>query len=226
MALANYSDLQDAVAGWLERSDLTERIPDFITLAESRLSRLLDIRVMEFDMAVTGVPGSRFIDLPDGFREAKKLWIVRDWGRDEKRNVLASEIATSTVQGEPFYWTVDGTYIAFERPCDQAYNFQIRMLIGLDASQTSATTLLLALNASQPANYVLTNYPDLYLFGALLEAANFLQDDNMAQRFMGRFENALQEARTKENRGKALAPLRTELSAFIGRRTFDIRRGY
>ena len=37
MALANYSDLQSAVAGWLNRTDLTSQIPDFIALAESKL---------------------------------------------------------------------------------------------------------------------------------------------------------------------------------------------
>ena len=41
MALSNYSELQSAVADWLERGDLTARIPDFIRLAEVQLNRLL-----------------------------------------------------------------------------------------------------------------------------------------------------------------------------------------
>ena len=35
MALVNYSDLKTSIADWLNRSDLTATIPDFITLAES-----------------------------------------------------------------------------------------------------------------------------------------------------------------------------------------------
>ena len=39
MALDNYANLKDAVADWLDRSDLDSRIPDFISLAEARVNR-------------------------------------------------------------------------------------------------------------------------------------------------------------------------------------------
>jgi len=39
MAISTYSELKTAVANWLDRSDLTDVIPDFITLAETRHKR-------------------------------------------------------------------------------------------------------------------------------------------------------------------------------------------
>ena len=39
MALGTFTELKDAIADWLDRSDLTARIPDFIALAEARINR-------------------------------------------------------------------------------------------------------------------------------------------------------------------------------------------
>ena len=47
MALSTYSDLKTAIANFLARDDLTTQIPDFIRLAEARMSRELDTRSME-----------------------------------------------------------------------------------------------------------------------------------------------------------------------------------
>ena len=44
MALATYSDLKTSIANWLDRSDLTDVIPDFIALAETRHKRDFKIR--------------------------------------------------------------------------------------------------------------------------------------------------------------------------------------
>ena len=47
MAIGTYAELQTAVANWLGRDDLTARIPEFIDLAEARLSRELETREQE-----------------------------------------------------------------------------------------------------------------------------------------------------------------------------------
>jgi hypothetical protein len=41
MSLTTYSELQSSIADWLNRTDLTSQIKDFITIAESRLDREL-----------------------------------------------------------------------------------------------------------------------------------------------------------------------------------------
>lgn len=41
MAITNYGELKLAIANWLDRSDLTNRIPDFVTLAEDMIFRTL-----------------------------------------------------------------------------------------------------------------------------------------------------------------------------------------
>ena len=44
MSIGNYAELQTAIANFMARSDLTSQIPDFITMAEARMSRELETR--------------------------------------------------------------------------------------------------------------------------------------------------------------------------------------
>ena len=46
MAIGTYAQLQTAVANWLDRSDLTDRIQEFIDLAAALINRNLRIRAM------------------------------------------------------------------------------------------------------------------------------------------------------------------------------------
>ena len=47
MAIGTFAQLKTAAANWLDRSDLTDRIPEFIALAEARFNRILRTRDME-----------------------------------------------------------------------------------------------------------------------------------------------------------------------------------
>ena len=67
---------------------------------------------------------------------------------------------------------------------------------------------------------MLAEHPDLYLFGALAEAAPFLRDSEMLAVFAARFDAALTEARMREARIAAPAPPRVDpaLLALLDRR--------
>ena len=78
MAINTYATLQTAVANWLDRSDLTDRIPEFIALAEARMNRNLRLALMlNVDQTTLGgatalVAGTRDYDLP--------CWLLADGG--------------------------------------------------------------------------------------------------------------------------------------------------
>jgi hypothetical protein len=215
MALTTYAGLQASIADFLERSDLTATIPDFITLFEARANAELDLRTMESEASLVGVPGSRFIALPAGYREITALWVTVSTDRQPVRIVVPEELVTTTTQGQPYFATVDGSNLAFERPCDQAYAFTLRMLGSLALSSVVTTNLLLQ------------NYPNAYLFGALVEAAPYLRDADLLALYSQKLADAMASVKAKEGRAKALAPLRTEISAnMLGQRaSFDIRSG-
>ena len=77
MAISNYSELQTAVANWLDRDDLAARIPEFITLCEARFNRSLRIRAMEtLDISVDTVSGTSTVALPTGYVQMRDINLI------------------------------------------------------------------------------------------------------------------------------------------------------
>ena len=202
MALANYTDLQASVASWLHRSDLTTQIVDFITMAESRLNRQLRLRAMEADETLTTVIDSRSCALPDRFVEPIECEIMLPNGNtwDPLYKSIPEEMSVTTVSGRPCYWTIDGETVAFERPLDQAYNMRLRCFIGFDLASTTT-------------NWLMTNHPDLYLYGTLLEAPIYLRDESRLALWQERFDRALDQVMTKDRRSRR-RPLNTEVGLY------------
>lgn len=206
MAITTYAELKAAAANWLVRADLTERIPEFIALAEARLNRVLRTRLAETEVALTATVGARSVAAPAGFTEPLRLWIVKDGGRCELAFLPAELIGASSLRGEPRTWTVDGTTVAFERPCDQAYALTLRMLRAF------------ALSDAAPTNALLADGPDVYLFATLCEAGPFLRDVELADAYEGKLNRAIAELNGKDARSRAARKLTTELPDLISTR--------
>lgn len=206
MPITTYAELKAAAANWLVRNDLTERIPEFVALAEARLNRVLRTRLAETDVDLTTTVGSRRVTLPTGFTEPLRVWIVKADGRTELSFLEASLISASSLRGEPSLWSVDGATLAFERPCDQAYALTLRMLKAF------------ALSDAAPTNALLADGPDVYLFATLCEAAPFLRDADLSSAYEARLERAIGELNAKDARSRAARRLSTELPDLIAAR--------
>ena len=77
MSIANYTELQTAVANWLDRDDLAARIPEFISLCEARFNRTLRLRAMEtLDTTVSTVGGTSTIALPTGYVQMRDFHLT------------------------------------------------------------------------------------------------------------------------------------------------------
>ena len=88
MAITTYAELQAAAANWLVRGDLTQRIPEFIDLAESRLELVLRARLAETEALDGGRRGARTIPLPAGFAEPLALWLIVSSGASGPRRLI------------------------------------------------------------------------------------------------------------------------------------------
>jgi len=203
MAITTYAQLQAAAANWLVRADLTARIPEFITLAEARLNRVLRTRLAETEVALTATIGGRSIPLPMGFTEPLRLWIERNGERVELPFIETTLMGASSLRGEPQAWTVDGASLRFDRPCDEAYGVVLRMLTAF------------ALSDAVPTNGLLTQAPDVYLFATLSEAGPFLRDADLAGVYEGKLTRAIEELNGKDARSRAPRTLGTELAELM-----------
>ena len=73
MALTTYSELKTAIANWLDRSDLDDRIPEFIQLAEARHRRDFKIRRMETRVTANTIADTEYYSLPDNITHCYKI---------------------------------------------------------------------------------------------------------------------------------------------------------
>lgn len=212
MALSNYDELKSAVADWLERSDLASRIPDFIALAEVTLNEDFRGRMNEVNVGLAATAGARTVALPADFTEAVSVWV--DGCATELTFVDPALLRVQAGQGRPAFWTIEAGDLAFERPCDQAYSFTLRYLKKFQ------------LTDAQPTNPILSAYPNLYLFGALIEAAPFIRDADLLGLFTGKYDQAMDRATDKEHANRRQSRLRTDPAvARIGRSSYDVRTG-
>lgn len=210
----SYATLRTAIAERRERvgdAAYEAEIPGFIALAEAGLNRQAPVRLAEVDAALTATPGTRFVALPADFLEAIGLTLTTS-GVDERLAPLAaSAMAVSEAAGPPAYWAIDGGNIAFPAPADQAHTLRLRY-----------RKKLFELAATDP-NWLLTNHPDVYLFAALVEAADHELDEAASVKYAVRLERALDEVRWLDGRAKAV-PLRVD-PALLAAPRFTIAAG-
>jgi len=204
MALANYSDLKAAVADYILRSDLTTVIPTFISLAESRLNRLLQLRITETVTTLTGTLGSRELSLPTDYIEAISLDLTTtgDFCRLAAKEI--AELGYASSNGTPWSWAVQGAKIILDRPCDQAHTFQFRYRQSFALSDGATT------------NWLMTSHPDVYLMASLVEAYAYMKAEESAAMWLAKLNTAIEEVMVKEGRSKSRAELSIDAALVSG----------
>lgn len=193
MAIATYADLQTAIANFLGRTDLTAQIPDFIKLAESRMSRELETRSQEKRAIANLTAGNEYISLPVELREVREVKL-----NTSPLTVLAykspSQIDSdhsTTGTGKPVAYSIVGDELKLRPVPDTSYEAEI-VYIGDIA----------ALSATNTTNNILTRHPDAYLSGSLVEGYTYLMDEQRAQIYDQKFSRAIQEIRNDESRSQ------------------------
>lgn len=194
MALSTYSELQTSIANYLNRSDLTDNIPDFITLTEGKLNRDLLIRASVVRAETTTTSGTAFYNLPSDIIELKNI----------TRDTTNASFALSYLSLESASREYGGVSSGFPRAYSSVGD-TIKLLPTPDAAYTIGINYyqkLIALSDSNTSNIILENYPDLYLFGSCFEGALFLNDTEQSQRFGGIYAKVLQDVMLLEDRAE------------------------
>lgn len=217
MALDTYTNLQASILSWAHRTGdatLTAMLPDFITLCEARISRDLKPIGGEFEVELAMVPNSRYVAVPALFQYPINLWLKAWLPRQQLTWLLPEQMpAYTNVPSYPQYWAIDGKNIAFDVPAQSAFPFDFRYAGDL------------VLSDANPTNYTFSRYPDLYLWGSLVELCTFTEEDARISLFEQRYQEALKDSKSQENANRR-APLVTDLAGVLPSRRFNINRGY
>tara|TARA_A100000171_G_scaffold28325_1_gene26464 strand:- start:217 stop:846 length:630 start_codon:yes stop_codon:yes gene_type:complete len=194
MALDTYSNLKTTIANYLNRSDLTANLGDFIILTEARLNRELRVREMvNTDTSITTSSGTQSYSLPSGYLEATTVIYQSDpfcTLRFISNTDFYNKYNTSQSKGKPTFFTIVGDQILLGVTPDSSTTLQINYY-----------KTLTTLSDSNATNTILTNYPELYLYGSLAEAAPFIMQDERINTWGNLYKEALKNANETSSRG-------------------------
>jgi len=181
MSLSTYTELKSDIADWINRDDLTARIPDFIRLAEAEFNDELRHWRME-KRAETTLDG-RFIALPTDWQETTRFRL-NVAGKSKLEFISLDEMEDKREKandsaGTPEYFTYNAGQIELFPTPDGSYSATLGYYAQIDN-----------LSASTATNWLLDNYPNVYLYGALTHTAPFLKEDERIQVWAAMYQAA------------------------------------
>jgi hypothetical protein len=190
VSISTYAELKTAVANFLARTDLTDQIPNFIQLAEARLSRELETRDQEKRANATLTSGDEFIALPTDMREVREIKLNTNPNVVlEYKSPTALDTTYTGSTGKPLAYSIVGGELKIRPIPDDSYTAEIIYIGSLSALSDSNTT-----------NVMLTRHPDAYLSGSLVEAYTYLMDEARASTYDAKFTRSIEEIRKDEQR--------------------------
>lgn len=193
MSITTYAELKAAIADFLNRDDLDAAIDTFIDLAEADMNRA--IRHWRMEGRSTAEIDTQYSALPADFMEAIRFYITSGFTHPlepiSQAELLSRKREDLNTSGEPRFYAITGGEIEVYPAPDGTYEAELYYYKRIDALSDSTTT-----------NWLLTYYPDAYLYGALVHSAPYLKDDARIQVWVGLFQNAIASINAESDKTK------------------------
>lgn len=200
MALATYSDLQASIKDWLARTGFLSDavVQDFISLCEEKL--YYDLRVREMICHAQADLNEEYEWLPEDFLEARHVNILEIDGTDLATGTITNQyhlpfednrefVRYSRTGSKPSIYTVVGERIRFAPYPDVASGESSGL--GFELVYYAKWTKLSDTNTT---TQILTQYPQLMLFGSLVQSEGYLFNDPRAAQWQAQYRMELDNA--------------------------------
>jgi len=200
MALDTYAGLKASVASWMHRSNLTGDIPDFIMLTEKRIKALLKDRLQSLNATVSTVLGTAYASTPADLLKVRAMSIANVQSKityvapDQYNGEFSDQRS-----GSPYRYTIIGDKFYFGPVPDAVYSVSL-----------TYEAEFLALSDTNTTNSLLDRWPNIYLFGALVEAADFSQNAPLKAIYEQKFLTAIDDANRLEWSSSGPMRMRTD----------------
>lgn len=189
LAVSTLGELKSAVAQYLDRSDLTDKIPLFIQLGERRLFRKLRTPANEKTFVATSVGGT--FAIPADY-VATKFLMVNDWPLERISDIRARQKLFQSVAGVPLEFTTIGNDFVLVPAPDGDYDAELHYYADLSGE----------LVADSDSSNILLACTDLYIYAACLEAAPFLKNDPRLETWKGLFDAGIADVNAQVDDGE------------------------
>lgn len=193
MAISTYAELVTAIENWSDRTDLSSRIPEFIALAEAKFNRKLRLYRMEAIDTGTLSGGTDTISFPADMAALYNVQINSSatYILEQMSKELLIRKYPSTGTGIPSAFTVNGNQIEVKPIADGDYSYELTYFQKIPALSGSNTT-----------NWLLSLYPDAYLYGALLELSPYVKEKDDIKVWAALYADTMLEITTSDNRDR------------------------
>lgn len=199
MSISTFSELKTAVADFLDRDDLSSSVGNFIALGEANIAR--DIRHWRMITKTTLTVDAQYEDLPADWLETIRLSFSSSNGRKVELGSLAEIMEnrerTDNATGTPQLYAHVGSQLEFWPTPDGSYSAELLYYAKVPALSDAA-----------PTNWLLTYHPDVYLYGALVHTAPYLQEDARVQVWAALYATAAQKLNEESNAARGSGTLR------------------
>lgn len=175
--ITDFDSLQTAVVEYLARESdttLVARVPTFIQLFEAKMNRTLFVPQMEKrSTALVNLAADEpeFISLPSDFQTMRTVRLSGVTGKPRLQFMTPTQLedyrhSIDNVAGQPIYFSIFGDEMELAPTPNEAYTLEMiyRANIG-------------PLSDANTSNWLLLKAPDLYLYGALMESAPYIKED-------------------------------------------------
>jgi hypothetical protein len=187
--ISSYATLQTAVADYLARSDLTSFIPNFVQAFEEDFYREPQNWASWLETALSETIASGVAPVPADYLGLKIAYISGQTSAPLKRislDQLYQRYPRSLGNGQAKFISRNGANFEFGPEASD----------GTLAGTYYAKPALLR-DDSDGANFLTSNCPDLCLYGSLLAAQPFLQNDKRIGVWQGMYDRALVSYRNR-----------------------------
>jgi hypothetical protein len=202
MTITNYGTLKTAIADTLNRQDLTSVIPSFVSLAHAQLNR--KIRSHRQITRASLTINTQFEALPADWLETIRITMdanpIRVLTQISMDDLTRYRTATDNSTDAPVYFAHNGTDIELFPTPSTSYTGEITYFARIPA-----------LAADGDTNWLLTNHPDAYLYGALVHSAPYLKDDARLAVWAGLMAQAFGEIEDEAQAARFGSPLRMRM---------------
>lgn len=187
MTISTFAELQSEVIDWSYRTDLDSRIPNFIALCEADLQ--VRCKLVDFESSATVTLTDGVGTLPTGFSGMRAVYWNGDVTKPLKYVTPDRYDTLQNETGDGVFYTLTGSNIKVSPP-------------GEGTVVMTYKARFTPLSATNTANVLLTNYPDAYLHGTLLQLRTFTKDRQGMADELALYEAAVKRIEIDNNQRK------------------------
>jgi hypothetical protein len=189
MALTNYTTFVATVESYLARTDLNTIVPDFVQLAQFRMSRDLRTEKMLKVATSTITTTDGTVSLPSDMLEVREIHLQGNppIRLEYQSPDLFFRNGQTTLSGYPYYFTMLGAEFKLAPTPN-----------GTDTVQILYYAQPTFISSSVSSNLFLANYPDALLYATLAEAEPYLMNDARIATWSALYDRAIANIKTSD----------------------------